>query len=89
LEEERQEEMDGTREGKIEMERTNERIGCKREEEGEREKKRPEIKIQSFRPVLHHADEDNGIPRYFLSSTEYFFALIFSLSLPPSPPLSL
>lgn len=24
------------------------------------------IKIQSFRPVLHRADEDNGIPRHFL-----------------------
>lgn len=78
------EETNGTREGKIEME--NERVGCKREEEGRREKKRPEIKIQSFRPVLHHADEDNGIPRYFLSMHGIFLrvntrAFSFSLSI--------
>jgi len=80
LEEERQEETDGTRGGKIEME--NERVEYKREDG--REKKRPEIKIQSFRPVLHHADEDNGIPRYFLPLHGIFLRVntrVFFLSL--------
>lgn len=71
------------REGKIEME--NERVEYTRERERYegREKKRPEIKIQSFRPVLHHADEDNGIPRYFLPVHGIFLSVntrVFFLS---------
>lgn len=62
-----------------------------REREGRRrEKERPEIKIQSFRPVLHHADKDNGIPRYFLpvhgiflrvNTPVFFHSLLSSLLL--------
>lgn len=68
------------REGKRERERKKE--GGKEKEEKKKKKKkrgkkRAEIKIQSFRPVLHRADEDNGIYRVtFCRCTEYFFALI-------------
>lgn len=62
----------------------------KRERGRKREKERPEIKIQSFRPVLHHADKDNGIPRYFLpvhgiflrvNTPVFFHSLLSSLLL--------